>query len=348
MKQVNKYITKILTNRWTQYLLFWGVVYFILARFFSYDDTIKQIDLVYTGLFLVSIWIAVGINSFILIPRFLAKNKYTIYGGTLAITLAVATWFNISTFQYLSEWIFPGYYFITYYNWYQVLQFLVAAVGITTLLQLSRSWFREAELQQSIAELEQEKTKTELKALRAQINPHFLFNSLNHIYALATKRSEQTAPAVLQLSRLLRYAIQNMDKEKVSLADEITYVKEFTDLYKNRIQYPERIQLDIKNETNDHTIAPMILVVFIENCFKHGSISQEGEYISINLSVEDNILTLRTRNFVENDRELPQESTEMGLENVQRRLELLYPNKHHLHFKQADGKFNTELNMELS
>ena len=348
MKQLNNYFRTFFSNRWTQYLLFWGVAYIILARFFSYDGTITQIDLVYTGLFLVSIWLAVGINSFMLIPKFLAKSSYATYGIFLVMTLAVATWFNIFTFQHLSGWIFPGYYFITYYSWYQVLQFMVVAVAITSLLQLSRSWFREAELRQSMAELEQEKIATELKALRAQINPHFLFNSLNHIYALASKQSEQTAPAVLQLSQLLRYAIQNMDSEKVPLADEISYVKRFTDLYKNRIQHPERVQLRINNEANDCMIAPMILVVFVENCFKHGSISHEDEYISINLSVESSILTLHTHNYVEDKRELPQESTEQGLENVRRRLELLYPDNHELNIHQAEGQFNVELEMKLS
>jgi sensor histidine kinase YesM len=348
MKQVNNFLTAIFTNRWMQYLVFWGAIYIILARVFSYDGTIKQIDLVYTGLFMVSIGLAVGINSFVLIPRFLAKSKYAIYGVCLAIILAVATWFNIFTFQYLPGWIFPGYYFITYYSWYQVLQFMIAAVSVTTLLQLSRSWFREAELRQSLAELEQEKVATELKALRAQINPHFLFNSLNHIYALASKQSEQTAPAVLQLSQLLRYAIQNMNNEKVPLADEISYLKKFTNLYKNRTQHSERVKLNINYENGNFSIAPMILVVFVENCFKHGSITQEGEHIAIDLTVENNILTLHTQNTIDSKRELPQESTEQGLDNVRRRLELLYPDKHLLQIQQTNGQFNIELKMELS
>jgi sensor histidine kinase YesM len=337
-----------LGNRWVQYLRFWGLAYYILARHFSYDSVIEDIDLIYTALFLLSIWLAVGANSFWLIPEFLAKSKYFIYVLSLIVNLAVATWFNTFTFDYLSSWIFPGYYFISYYSWEQILQFVLVFVGVTTLLQLSKSWFREVEVRQYMAELEREKTKTELKALRAQINPHFLFNSLNHVYSLAVQKSSKTASAVLHLSQLLRYALQNMNKEKVSLKGELEYIRQFVELYKSRIHHPKRIQFEINGEAGDLEIAPLLLVVFIENCFKHGSINQEEEFITINLHLNQETLSLSTQNKVDSHTDLPKESTELGLDNAKRRLQLLYPDKHRFEFDRKEDEFNVELEMDLS
>lgn len=348
MNQLGDHLKTFFSNRWVQYLLFWGLAYYILARHFSYDAGIKDIDLIYTALFLMSIWLAVGANSFWLIPEYLAKSRYLSYLLSLIINLAVATWFNTFTFEYLSSWIFPGYYFISYYTWEQILQFVLVFVGITTLLQLSKSWFREAEVRQSMAELEKEKTNTELKALRAQINPHFLFNSLNHVYSLAVQKSSKTASAVLHLSQLLRYALKNMNKEKVPLRGELEYIRQFVELYKSRIHHPKRIQFEIKGEAGDLKIAPLLLVVFIENCFKHGSVNREEEFIKIELQINEEKLTLLTQNKVNNQIELPKESTELGLDNATRRLQLLYPNKHHLAFHREEDEFEVELEMELA
>lgn len=337
----------ILNNRTLQYLLFWLVSFLFLLNFFTKGYGISFIDVVYTLLFHISLIFAVSVNSFVLIPGYLAKGKYWKFGILLFALIFVAIWLNIFTFRYLSDWIFPGYYFISYYEWWQLLEFMIIYVGITSLLEFSKSWFREMQLQQELAELEQEKIQTELKALRSQINPHFLFNSLNHIYALAVNQSGQTAKAVLQLSDLLRYAIKHMNKNKVPLKKEIEYLSEYVEWYKSRTDHSDRIYFTRPKDSNDLMITPLLLVVFIENCFKHGRISKPSDKIIITLNLNGSELHLTTENKIESNRELPVENNGLGLENVRRRLNLLYENKHSLDIRQSDNMYRVSLTVEL-
>ncbi|MDZ7714845.1 MAG: histidine kinase [Balneolaceae bacterium] len=347
MTAIKQKIRAVPFKRWLQYVLFWGISVLILSRYFAYQNEVSSIDVIYTILFHISLLCVVCINSFFLIPGFLAKQKYIIYAIFLIITLVVGTWINIYTFRYLADWLFPGFYFISYLNWTNIIQFLIVYVGITTLLQLSRSWFRESEIKQELAEAKKEQAEVELKALRAQLNPHFLFNSLNHIYSLAVQQSPKTAPAILQLSDLLRYAIRNMNNKKVELSKEIDYIKKYVNLYKSRVKHPERINLTISESDNSFEIAPLLLIVFIENCFKHGSVKNEEEEISIEVTITEGSLVLCTRNHVDVNRELPSESTGIGLENAQKRLKLLYPDKHTLEVQSDDLTYTTNLTIEL-
>lgn len=347
MNNVLESLKKIGTNRWVQYIIFWGFSFLILARYFSFDGSIESIDLIYTGLFHLSLWLAVTINSFVLIPTILSQGKYMVFTLLLLTVIGVATWFNIFTFNYLSGWLFPDYYFISYYEWTDIILFIVVYVGITSLLQLSRSWFREAEIRQELAEVKQHQAETELRALRAQINPHFLFNSLNHIYSLAVQQSPKTGPAILQLSDLLRYTIRNMNNPKVNLDDELDYVRQYVKLYKTRVQHPNRIHLSIQKTDKEWSIPSLLLIIFVENCFKHGSTQKEDEEIFIDITFNGSTLVLETQNPVEENRELPKESTGMGLDNARRRLNLLYPDKHKLDMQLKNNTFTVTLKLDL-
>lgn len=337
----------LLNNRSIQYLIFWLISFLFLLNFFTKGYSINFIDVIYTLLFHISLIFAVSVNSFVLIPYYLARGKYWRYGILLIALIFVSIWLNIFTFRYLSDWIFPGYYFISYYEWWQLLEFMVIYVGVTSLLEFSKSWFRELQIRQEMAELEQEKVQTELKALRSQINPHFLFNSLNHIYALAVNQSGQTARSVLQLSDLLRYAIKNMNKDSVLLKNELEYVSEYVEWYKSRTDHSERIHFTRPKISDGLRITPLLLVVFIENCFKHGRISKPNDQIVIDLSLNDTVLRLTTENTVDPDRELPVENNGLGLENVRRRLNLLYDNRHTLDIRQNDSNYRVSLTIEL-
>ncbi len=337
----------LLQNRGIQYAIFWLVSFLFLVNYFTQGYDIGLIDIVYTMLFHISLVFAVSINSFYLLPNYLAHGKYYKYSILLLGLIIISMWLNIFTFQYLSDWIFPGYYFVSYYEWWELLEFLVIYVGLTSMLEFSKSWFREMQVRREMAELEQERVQTELKALRSQINPHFLFNSLNHIYALSVKQSVQTPKAVLQLSDLLRYAIDHMDRDRVPLKKELEYVTQFVEWYKARTDHPERIVFTCPETQDKLLIAPLLLVVFVENCFKHGRLSRFDDRITITLSLVDSTLQLITENAIYPDRELPVESTGLGLENVRRRLNLLYENRHHLDIRDTDNCYRVSLTMEL-
>ncbi|HKI46269.1 MAG TPA: histidine kinase [Balneolales bacterium] len=337
----------LLQNRGVQYAIFWLVSFLFLVNYFTQGYDIGLIDIVYTLLFHISLVFAVSINSFYLLPNYLAHEKYYKYSILLSGLIIISMWLNIFTFQYLSDWIFPGYYFVSYYEWWELLEFLIIYVGLTSMLEFSKSWFREMQVRREMAELEQERVQTELKALRSQINPHFLFNSLNHIYALSVRQSVQTSKAVLQLSELLRYAIDHMDRDRVPLRKELEYVTQFIEWHKARIDHPERIAFTCAETPDKLQIAPLLLVVFVENCFKHGRLSRIDDRIIISVSLTDSTLKLITENSTDPDRELPAESTGLGLENVRRRLNLLYDERHHLDIQNTINRYRVSLTIEL-
>lgn len=349
MSSISKAIRELPLLRWGQYLLFWGLSFFILSRYFAYQNEISRIDIIYTFLFHISILAAVIVNSFYLIPRYLAEQKFLLYGLLFIAILIAATILNIITFRYLADWLFPDYYFISYFGWIEIVQFIATYLAITSLLQLSGSWFREAEIKQKLAETEQARTETELRALKAQINPHFLFNSINHVYSLAVKQSPKTAPAILKLSDLLRYTIRNVNETKVALEQEIEYLKTYTELYKNRVKHPERIKLIIQGPSDNLKIAPLLLLTFVENCFKHGSLTEEDDEMVISIEISGDTLTLQTENNIANHdpMELPEESSGLGLENARKRLQLLYPEHHHLNINKANNHFSLSLTIDL-
>jgi len=335
-------------SRILQYLLFWAFSFIFLLRIFSNTYGIELIDVIYTFLFHFSLVFAVCLNSFMLIPQLFSKKRYVTYGFSLVVLLFVATWLNIFTFNTLADWIFPGYYFISYFDWTQVIQIIFAYVAVTTLLQLSRSWFRETEIKSEMVQLEQEKTQNELKALKAQVNPHFLFNSLNHIYALAMENADQTADATLRLSELLRYAIRKTNQKTVKLSEELDYLEKYTDWHRSRLQHPERVHFSMQGDPGTLKIAPLLLVVFVENCFKHGVVQEEDEFIRIEIRLIENVLHFRTVNSVDENRDIPDQSIGTGVENAKRRLELLYPGRYALEISPAPGKFTLHLQLELA
>jgi len=338
---------RILGSRSLQYMIFWAVSFVFLLNYFTKGTDIGRIDLIYTGLFHISLVAAVSGNSFLLIPRYLARRRYTLYFSGLALLLGFSVWLNIFTFQYLSDWLFPGYYFISYLEWWEILEFMLVYVGLTSLLEFSKSWFRELEMEKKMETLQKEKVETELKALKAQINPHFLFNSLNHIYALAVRQSPATAEATLQLADLLRYVIRNVNREKVPLQDEIEYLQKFTELHKNRLHHPERVTFAVEGEPGDKDLPPLLLGVFVENCFKHGSTGLENERIDICLKIEETRIKLAARNNIKAADDLPERSGGTGLVNVKRRLDLLYEDRYTLDIEQGRELFEVKLQLEL-
>lgn len=262
-----KLIAKLARNRTVQYLVFWLISFLFLVNYFTRGYEIALVDVVYTLLFHISLVFVVSVNSFLLIPRYMARGKYLVYGSLVIAPIIAAIGLNIFTFRYLSNWIFPGYYFVSYYTWWELLEFMVIYIGLTSMLEFSKSWFREMEVRRELAEMEQEKIQTELKALRSQVNPHFLFNSLNHIYSLAVKQSKDTAGSVLQLSELLRYAIKNMDMDLVPLKDELEYISTFVEWHKSRTGNGERIRFTCPTVRDDLKIAPLLLIAFVEKSF---------------------------------------------------------------------------------
>ncbi len=213
---------------------------------------------------------------------------------------------------------------------------------LSGMLRLAYSFLKSENKKKS---LENATLNAEVDLLKAQINPHFLFNTLNSIYSLANVKSDKTDEAILKLSGLLRYALYETTEGKVQLQQDIDYINNYIDLQRLRLSNKVTVDYTVTGNADDKVIAPMLLITFIENAFKHGVSYMQQCLISINIQIFDETLTLEVTNpIVENNSFV---SGGIGLKNVQRRLELLYPDQHQLHITQDAQQFSVSLKISI-
>ena len=192
--------------------------------------------------------------------------------------------------------------------------------------------------------VEKEKMKSELAFLKAQINPHFLFNTLNSIYALALKKDDKTPDAVIQLSELMRYIITNANDEVIDLSKEINYINNFVSLQKTRLGNTVSVDYQVNGSPFGKAITPLILISFIENAFKHGVNPDQTSEICIYIDILDDVLTMQ----VSNKKTFSiQSETGIGLQNTIERLALLYPNKHQLKIEDTHDKYIVNISIQV-
>ena len=192
-----------------------------------------------------------------------------------------------------------------------------------------------------------EKLNAEISYLRLQMNPHFLFNALNNIYALAMEKSDYTPEAIVKLSGIMRYIMAEANKENVSLEKEINYIKDYIDLQKLRFGEEVRVKTSFQGNFAKKKITPLLLITFIENAFKYGVNVEDVSEISVEVILEDELLKMNVKNIIVQNNLPPIQKNGIGLENTLQRLELLYPNKHKLSIDN-DGKiFWVNLEIEL-
>ncbi|RRB17202.1 sensor histidine kinase [Larkinella knui] len=215
--------------------------------------------------------------------------------------------------------------------------FLVG-IFVSLFLQINNRW----------RQTEQEKLATELSYLKAQINPHFLFNTLNSIYSLAIEQSDRTADAIVKLSSLMRYVIRDAGSNQVPLAKEVEYIDDYMALQKLRLGDTVQIEYASSGLFNGKQIAPLILISFIENAFKYGVNPEEKSIIQITISLKENNLRLYVFNkkvrLFHND----EASGGIGIENTKSRLQLVYPDKHTLTITDNPTGFAVELILNLA
>lgn len=238
-----------------------------------------------------------------------------------------------------------------YYNPGPVSFFFGALItNLTTFLnsllyQLVRS---RVIMKQRQASLLVEQREAKLQFLRAQMNPHFLFNTLNNIYSLAMLKSDKTAPLVLRLSELLQYVIYDAQKSRTPLAKEISVLEEYISLFQLQHEEPLQVVFDYQLPRQQIMIEPLLLVPVVENCFKHGDFAENPQaYVDLKLVVSSNSLHFKAENSY-NPRQRQKDRTGgVGLENIKRRLQLQYPGRHQLLINSGDKVFSLELNLEL-
>jgi LytS/YehU family sensor histidine kinase len=225
----------------------------------------------------------------------------------------------------------------------QTIWFLFLMVtGFSLAIELTFELFRQILSRQ---EVEAEKNKAELALYKAQINPHFLFNTLNTLYALVLSGSDKTESAFVKFSGILRYMYSQSGSELIPAEREVEYIRQYVDLQQLRLNRHTKIELTLDVTDKQVLIPPMILITFVENAFKYGTSSDTDCTIRIRIRVDENCLQLETENAVMRRRE--DENKGIGIANCRKRLELLYPGLYDLQTGEVDGKYRTFLNIRL-
>ena len=217
-----------------------------------------------------------------------------------------------------------------------ILYFLTLALSIATITLRQLRMSREKTLQ-----AETKKAHAELSFLKAQINPHFLFNTLNNIYALATRSHENTAPAILKLSNILRYVTEEISDDFVPLESELNCIRDYIDLQQLRISTKTIIEFETKGNFTLFSVPPMVMMTYIENAFKFGISNHESSVITIMITAEGNEINFFCRNTIFDSQY--KERTGIGLSNTKQRLDYLYKEKYDLHTEEADGMYTVWL-----
>ncbi|MEP7371849.1 MAG: histidine kinase [Chitinophagaceae bacterium] len=332
-----------------QHILFAVLAFFILLNIFKFSSPPSAVDYVYTSLFLATILPVVYIHLYWLLPKLRSKTSLFYYLIPLLLIMAFFIWINLELFNHWSVKFFPGFYFISYYTWWEIALFFIAFIIITTLLKLSKSWFIVNQLQRELLEKEKQRVQEELKALKAQINPHFFFNTLNNIYSMSLDKDERLPGTVLQLSELMRYFLYESKEDLVPLPKEIQVLKDYIALQKIRSNEQLKVETIIDDNIKKQKIAPLLLITFLENAFKHGAKGETGTtFINLKISLANNLLNFSLENNKGNvDIIEKKDQKGLGLENVKRRLELIYAGRYELSILDKGNSFAVTLQIQL-
>ncbi|WP_229367784.1 sensor histidine kinase [Fibrisoma limi] len=342
------------------HLPFW-FVYHYLWWVLTFGDPFKVIQtlaiLPYTlkySVYVVFQALAVYANLYVLIPRYLEKSRFGFYLAYWLLTVVCAT-----------LCIVGGYYFSAYVSHRSIqdlygesarfyvflgnaLPSTVASMTLAMSIKLTKNWVQTRQRQQL---LEKEKLETELKFLKNQFNPHFLFNTINSIFFLIHKNPDMASASLAKFSELLRYQLYECNDGPIPLKREITYLKNVMELEELRLNDNVRVTFDVELALAEQLgIAPFILMPFVENAFKHVSKQRDRlNWITIKLAVTGGQLDFRVANSTDSDaaREVVQYGG-IGLKNVQRRLDLIYPDQYKLTIQHDPGQFTVTLRVMLA
>jgi len=276
---------------------------------------------------------------FFLLDFYFDKKKY--------LTYSVLTFLIVVLSSIFAQWFIE-------YMWMSEQMNMIAFLNPLLLMIITsgaRSYYRGIKLQLQLQEVQTKQYQAELDLLRFQINPHFFFNTLNNLFSMARKqKDESTSKGIAKLSHIMRYIIYDCNVDKIELEKEIDMINNFIELQKLRFSDEDDIKINfgIVGELQNQEIAPMLLVPFVENAFKHGISLKNMSPINIKLKIETETLIFSVRNNVNKLRyNRENEHSGIGLQNVKRRLELLYPNKHELLIENIDDKFDINLKIDL-
>jgi len=287
------------------------------------------------------------INYFYLLPRFLTRKDLKRYLLEFTLMFAVLITIRLNFETYLVDTLVAREEFLHSARFFiQVVAITLFIVIFVGMLRFALEWF---ELENRKKEIENEKLIAELNFLKAQINPHFLFNTLNNLYYLAYTQSPNTTEVIAKLSQMMRYMIYDSNHPRVLLSKEIEYMENYISLERLRLNDQVPIRFEVKGNPQSVTIVPLVLITFLENAFKHGvSNNQTGAWVNILIDVQGkNCIYVVENSKTFNKNPGVEKKSGIGLLNVQRRLELSYPGNYELKVEDLPDRYSVQLNLTL-
>jgi two-component system LytT family sensor kinase len=286
-------------------------------------------------------------NLWYLVPNYLTKKRFLTYCGLLILATLIITPLKVIVFYFKFSGL-PQVQddLLANMNGYFLINFFIA--GSSTIVKIITDWARQLRERQ---ELQTQTMQSELRFLKSQINPHFLFNTLNNLYALTLKKSDKAPDIVIKLSEMMRYMLYECNEKEVLLSKEVNYIRNYLDLERLRQGKNVEIRFNVEGNIGDQKIAPLMFTPFLENSFKHGlSHNISMGYVDIRLKKEDESIFF----YIENskpDTPMPKSdkrSGGIGLVNIHRRLNLLYPGNYDLKIEDKPQSYAVELQLNLS
>ena len=343
-------LTKILKKS-SLHILFWFIVWFFFSVFFSTGSKNKNFIFWFSLILSFISIIASYVFVYNLIPNFLINKKhkhfllYTIYTIVFIVFAVLIT--VVFGFVFFFNLEYQQMPFITK-NTGVILVCVFLIILITSSIKILKENFKSLEdkknIENKFLQTKLELKEQELKFLKMQIHPHFLFNTLNTLYGFALKKSDKTPDLILKLSNLLDYILYQIDKPKVLLLDEIKHIENYISLEKTRFQDSLIVNINKDLQNIEVEISPMILLPFVENAFKHGVLLKGFLKVDINIKEKDDTLYFTIHNYSKKNQE---DFKGIGLENIKKRLNMLYKNNFVLTINQDDNLFKINLKLQL-
>ncbi|HEX2846852.1 MAG TPA: histidine kinase [Chitinophagaceae bacterium] len=342
----NRLLTHILF--WAGYMLVYTGVHFQGGESFLYYFLVELPGL-------PAAMLVAYINMYVLYPRFFYKKKYLAYCVSALLLLFAGAVLSriiqerVTEPLFLPEETHPDSIFVWYMLFKGMLWFLSPVLLLTLVIRIFKQWFAQEQLQQ---EVEKEKLNAELNFLKAQVHPHFLFNTLNNLYSLTLHASPAAPLTVLKLSELMSYMLYDSQSDMVPLNKEIKHIRNYIEL--ETIRYGNRLDVSV-NVSGDITgkrIAPLLLIPFAENAFKHG-VSNEMDKVWVTIDIKEKAgwLNVKVENSLTDDGIAPTGKNTpngIGLQNVLRRLQLLYPKTHQVELKKEPDRYMVDLKIKIA
>jgi two-component system LytT family sensor kinase len=347
---MNKSVLKIL-KRIPLHLIFWFGVLFFFSSFFSVGSKNENFIFWFSTILSIITIASSYVFVYYLIPDLLIARKhkkfilYTFYAGVFIVCAVLMTvvfgfvfFYNLEFKQMPALTKNSGVILVC------VFLIIALASAFKILKDTYKSLDEKKRLENKFLQTQLQLKEQELKFLKMQIHPHFLFNTLNTLYGFALKKSEKAPEMILKLSNLLDYILYQVDKPLVLLQDEIKHIEDYVSLEEFRFQ--ESLQITINKDLIDEKleIAPMLLLPFVENAFKHGAQIDGVVAVNINLKVDENTLNFTIENSAKNNEN---SKKGIGLENIKKRLEMLHPKNHFLEILQEEKKFRVNLKIPI-